>query len=722
MVDYVLQQTTWEEPDTVRKWRSSSVEENFVEVIDPKTKLPYYVCQRTRSSTWIKPLGQIRQTSKAHAKHSKHEKKEKLQEHQQDSARVVEQHSDGNEAKDASAAGYLGKLDSKTSSEKAEKKRITKERIPTSASPLQANIRKSTKSLASVVKATISAASPVSEHTEFEDATWVECFDHKRQRTYYFNAQTGKTTWTKPATTQIIKATLWQQLKAKGRALKSKAKEGRLNQDTPNSQPSDSAEETYLDLDAKEKIVVEKTKDGLWDADVKLEDYQSKEVLTEEVHVRSQASSRASSQGLVSSSSKPSLIETVSAGSSEPHLYSEENELAQDQTKDDVIESDSENMERLLGKDTSGSDFQDSKIEKNLESFSGTNGESVPGSLENTEYGRLQVTIPCSHEYTKASGLQIHSSQRNLPTNSDQPNLLTDSDLSVDNSSAVVRDDGSVCGWLHHRHHDTKRFTRVYCKLYEGQLQIMKNENETSPRDIQASFPMITAQRVEVYDDDDAPLDASDDHADGSSDNFIFMICLESSSQTWILGTNSIEDFQTWLEALQQQVRRSRVASLDTLSPGDGPVSGFGAKSSSPHDATSLLQSRRRGLSSNRLHVSVPLSPRYRSGSTAFQKPHPSSPGKDAYLRSSSEGQISDWKLEAGHEAFSSWCTVHNFSIYLDKFHEAGYDDLLLLAGLNDNDLKEMLTEHVEIPKPGHRMKVVLAVRKLRDLIGGHPH
>ncbi|GBG29823.1 Sterile alpha motif domain-containing protein 5 [Hondaea fermentalgiana] len=69
------------------------------------------------------------------------------------------------------------------------------------------------------------------------------------------------------------------------------------------------------------------------------------------------------------------------------------------------------------------------------------------------------------------------------------------------------------------------------------------------------------------------------------------------------------------------------------------------------------------------------------------------------------------------HENFVAWASSHGFDANVDKFASAGYDDLELLAGLNDDDLKEMLAHHVEIAKPGHRMKVVLAVRKLRSLI-----
>ena len=51
---------------------------------------------------------------------------------------------------------------------------------------------------------------------------------------------------------------------------------------------------------------------------------------------------------------------------------------------------------------------------------------------------------------------------------------------------------------------------------------------------------------------------------------------------------------------------------------------------------------------------------------------------------------------------------------HLERMTSAGYDDVAMIAEMTDADLKTMLEQELKVEKPGHRMKLVLATRKLR--------
>ena len=62
---------------------------------------------------------------------------------------------------------------------------------------------------------------------------------------------------------------------------------------------------------------------------------------------------------------------------------------------------------------------------------------------------------------------------------------------------------------------------------------------------------------------------------------------------------------------------------------------------------------------------------------------------------------------------FMGWLQEHGIERFEKKIREAGYDDLELLSKLTEQDLKEFLLNDIKIEKPGHRMKVYVAVRLL---------
>ena len=82
--------------------------------------------------------------------------------------------------------------------------------------------------------------------------------------------------------------------------------------------------------------------------------------------------------------------------------------------------------------------------------------------------------------------------------------------------------------------------------------------------------------------------------------------------------------------------------------------------------------------------------------------------------RSPSSSAAADVKDD---DPFAAWATQGGFGELVDKFRAAGYDTLDLLQELNESDVKTMLEEDMGVEKPGHRMKVVVAIRKLRAAV-----
>lgn len=72
---------------------------------------------------------------------------------------------------------------------------------------------------------------------------------------------------------------------------------------------------------------------------------------------------------------------------------------------------------------------------------------------------------------------------------------------------------------------------------------------------------------------------------------------------------------------------------------------------------------------------------------------------------------IQDGSKKVG--TFKGWLQEHGIEEFEQKICEAGYDDLELLSKLTEQDLKEFLLNDIKIDKPGHRMKVYVAVRLL---------
>jgi len=56
---------------------------------------------------------------------------------------------------------------------------------------------------------------------------------------------------------------------------------------------------------------------------------------------------------------------------------------------------------------------------------------------------------------------------------------------------------------------------------------------------------------------------------------------------------------------------------------------------------------------------------------------------------------------------------MNDLEFLRDDFHKAGYDDMSLLTSLTEKDLQHMLEHDMKVEKPGHRMKVVIALRGL---------
>lgn len=247
---------------------------------------------------------------------------------------------------------------------------------------------------------------------------------------------------------------------------------------------------------------------------------------------------------------------------------------------------------------------------------------------------------------------------------------------------AVVKDGGVVEGWLAVRNRDAVDYASLFCVLDAFSLRA----GEGGPCfELDASVSATLSEEVD--------------------DSYTFIIQVSSSSRetSWRLGMDSIEDMQLWLEALQLSARKCRVSSVDAR---DGAT----PEPLAVPDGPALVSARRHNHRS-------PARARERGRGHKHGLAHASS--EPAALAAPLVPLV---PLVPTDESFEAWAEAHGFQQHIGAFHDAGYDDLALLAELTDVDLKEMLSEHLVLTKPGHRMKVVLAVRRLRGPLGfAHP-
>jgi len=230
---------------------------------------------------------------------------------------------------------------------------------------------------------------------------------------------------------------------------------------------------------------------------------------------------------------------------------------------------------------------------------------------------------------------------------------------------AVITSEGSVKGWVGLCAEDGT-FSKLFCVFAEAKLNFFESEREEYlKRELQLGGEM----HVEL----------SAEEEDEKESEYEFVINVQDTSQNDCqntkLGLTLIEDMQVWLEALQLEARRKRVSSIE--SPRNTQKDEVTSSTKIFDEASSVLKQRK-------IHGSL----------------SPSSPNQSAVTQS--------WST------FEEWASEHGFDCYINSFREAGFDDLQLLAALEDGDVKEILAQHLNLEKPGHRMKLVLAIRQLR--------
>lgn len=75
---------------------------------------------------------------------------------------------------------------------------------------------------------------------------------------------------------------------------------------------------------------------------------------------------------------------------------------------------------------------------------------------------------------------------------------------------------------------------------------------------------------------------------------------------------------------------------------------------------------------------------------------------------------------EVANSNFLQWLEEQDLEEFGTMMKDAGYDDLELLQRLTEQDLKEFLMRDLKLSKPGHCMRVLVAVRQLRGTQGMH--
>uniref|UniRef100_A0A7S2WTR8 Uncharacterized protein n=1 Tax=Mucochytrium quahogii TaxID=96639 RepID=A0A7S2WTR8_9STRA len=253
-------------------------------------------------------------------------------------------------------------------------------------------------------------------------------------------------------------------------------------------------------------------------------------------------------------------------------------------------------------------------------------------------------------------------------------------------SCAEHREDGTVHGWLWLRRDTDAEYTNRFFCLHD-QLDCYPGDTDVESGNPEYSFVFDPYTLVELSEDELAS-------------EFCFVIKIMSENITWLLAMNSIEDMQLWLEALQVLSRRHRITHNRTVSQVDRPSEAMAL----PRQRASTNYRRSNTRSSGRRKPSEVMRDRRGRSSLAYlsEQEQPTSSKSAFPLENTPKESFEDWAQAAG------------FGELVPQFKEAGYDDIDLITQLNDDDLKEMLAEHVKLDKPGHRMKIVLAVRALR--------
>jgi hypothetical protein len=248
-------------------------------------------------------------------------------------------------------------------------------------------------------------------------------------------------------------------------------------------------------------------------------------------------------------------------------------------------------------------------------------------------------------------------------------------------ATATINSDGSISGWAAKRTMEVETFAQRFLVLKNGNLECRTSESlQEAPTD---SFRLSDLVFASVIDDDQYGKD------------FMFVIQVAGTLSTWFLGIDSIEDMQLWLEVLQVQVRKNRVASVTSRDSSASVSSdpGISGHSTRRHAYGRLSSRRTSSLSSAPL-----LSARRQSSVRSVF-------GFDSSL------------TNAVPETFSEWAEANEFEELVPAFTKAGYDDLFVIAHLTDDEVKEMLHEHVQVDTPVQRMKIVVAVRNLRKIL-----
>ena len=207
----------------------------------------------------------------------------------------------------------------------------------------------------------------------------------------------------------------------------------------------------------------------------------------------------------------------------------------------------------------------------------------------------------------------------------------------------------------------------------------------------------------------------------GGTKAFVIDVSLPKD-QTLSLGIAAVEDMQLWLEALQRCVSEKvngdddagaqfMTSMVDSIHEGTaeqildkfketrktGSAGRSGGMPLRTKSTRRRISAKPRALRSKGMHISL----------DSLSSSPPSSYASPISVPASPFAKI----------PFEAWASQEGFGSLAEKFEQAGYDDLDLIAELNDDDLKRMLEDDMGVEKPGHRMKVVVAARKLRKLL-----
>jgi len=259
---------------------------------------------------------------------------------------------------------------------------------------------------------------------------------------------------------------------------------------------------------------------------------------------------------------------------------------------------------------------------------------------------------------------------------------------------AQLHSSGAVHGWAAKRGANEAHYTLLYLTLRSGELAGAVSDAPDAPQICKLSLdPASSAVLSE----------------DALGAQFQFVIAVTATDVCWFVGLDSIEDMQLWLEALQLHVRRTRMNDLPSWASEEGLfVQENGALVARRATVGDEDQASRHRLAWRGLH-----SPRRTARALNMATHQASGTGQTQAI---DQEDLDALETSSWPDSFHSWAEKNGFNALESAFVDAGYDDLVLLAQLNEGDLKEMLAEHIQVEKPGMRMKIVLAVRALRDL------